>query len=484
MRYFRSMDYASVARDPLFKWRLFDALGYRPRHAEVSRFHESKARIKLAVCPARSSKSYSAAKDVLPDLFVPGCRGWIVGPNYTLAEKEFRYIHDDLVVKGVRDFGLPRPQRVSTIAKSGGLFIKWGAPLNVTIEAKTAENPQTLLGEEVDFIIYSEAAQLPRAIHEKYCYPRTITKQGRIIIPTTPESKAEWLYDMWDKGRSGNDERIDTFTWDVTANPAYRIEEFEWAKNFYGEDHPAFREQFLGEWVFYTGLVYPSFSKDMHIIDPFRIPQDWPKFRVIDFGSRDPFCCLWYAVGPNSEIYVYREYYERNPSVPSMQHAEAIRLRTASEHIQWTIADPSAKQLITDMAHFGVAPIRAADNDRTAGRVRVMEYLQPTEYGKPPYNHGKRPMGKTRWPKLYIFSDCVELIGEIKFYRWKESKAREGEKERTEGSDHAMDCLRYLCMDRPSPLKSLQLTPAGSFEWWAKHINPRNPKTGMIQNAY
>ena len=66
---------------------------------------------------------------------------------------------------------------------------------------------------------------------------------------------------------------------------------------------------------------------------------------------------------------------------------------------------------------------------------------------------------------MYIFDTCKELTREFKFYRWKEKGkiATEGEKEKTEGEDHAMDTLRYLVMERPSPFKFTRRLPYNSF---------------------
>lgn len=450
-----------------FKQNIWDAVGYKPHHLEVERFHQSTSRTKVVVCPARSSKSYSSAKDLLPDLFVSNTRHWILGPSYSLAEKEFRYIHEDLMLLH-SSMGLPKPTRKSVAPKSGGLFLEYGAPWNVIIEGKTADNPQSLLGEKVNTILYSEAAQLPRLIYEKYAHPRTATTQGTERIATTPESKAEWVFELFEKGRAGHP-GIESFNWDVTANPEFPLDELEDARRRLGEDNPYFREQYLGEWVVYSGLVYPTFDKNAHVIEPFRIPDHWPRYRGIDFGSRDPFVCLWCAVGQHGELYFYREYYETQSSIPTIEHARKIKEMSGAENIRMTVCDPAGKQLINDFMSHGISPIKAGNNDRTAGRIRVMEYMQPVRNGAPPYSrHAVRSNGRIMNPLLYIFNNCENLIQELKWYRWKESRGVESEKERTEGSDHAVDCMRYLCVEHPSPIKTRAKSTPYSFDWWAK----------------
>lgn len=438
------------------KWKLFELLNYKTHHPSVRQFHNSTAQTKVCCAPARTTKSYSASYDMIADILIPETVNWIVGPSYTLAEKEFRYIHEALVIKG-KDLGLPRPRVCLTNPRSGQLYIKF--PWGSVVEGKTADRPDSLLGEKVDCVIYSEAAQLPRGIRERYVRPRLITKGGREIIPTTPDAKGQWVHELYETGIRGDFEEIESFTWDRTANPTYKTKEFLWAKKFYGENSPVFREQYLGEWVFYGGLVYPAFNPDLHVIEPFKIPKHWRVIRGIDFGHRDPFVTLWGAVGPNSEIYIFQELY----NVEGRETKEnATRIKTLSEgyNISRTVSDPSEKQLIEDLAMYGVGS-EGANNDKLSGRLQVTAYLTPTDEGHPPYKTEDYTLQK--WPMVYIFNTCKETIRELKYYRWKEGKSIENDKEKTEGDDHSMDVLRYILMTRPTPYREKYRLPTGSF---------------------
>lgn len=458
------------------KWKLFDLLGYKVHHPEVRRFHNSRARIKVCSAPRRSTKSYSAAKDCLSTILKPESRTWIVGPTYTLAEKEFRYIHEDLVIKR-NILGLPRPKIAQNNARAGNLYMKfpWGA----VVEGKSADNPESLLGEAVDLVLYSEGSQLPRHIRERYVQPTIITKKGTEIVPTTPDMGGEWVHELIEKSQQG-DYGIDSFHWDVTANPLYDREEFERAKKFYGEDSPVFREQYLGEWVFYGGRVYGTFNENDHVIEPFDIPKDWPWVWAIDFGHRDPFVCLGAAVGPDAELYLAVEYYCREGK-SIREHASAIKALLNGKRNTLIVGDPAAKQSIEDLCGEGV-PVIAANNDRAAGRMRVLEYLMVTEDGVPPYPVKDLParFSKRRWPRAYVFNTCKEFRREVRYYRWKEGAQREGDRERTEGEDHAMDATRYLFMTRPSPFRTQPRSNPNSFNGWLSRMRKNHYNSHFI----
>ncbi|MDE2015947.1 MAG: terminase family protein [Patescibacteria group bacterium] len=451
----------------LDKFKLFDLIGYKVHHRNIRRFHESDARIKVAVAPRRTSKSYSAAHDGLDVCLMPNTRTWIVGPSYSLAEKEFRYIHDVLVIKREK-LGLPKPVSCMTNARSGQLYIKW--PWGAVVEGKTADRPESLLGDAVDRVIYSEAAQLPRAIHERYVAPTLITKKGTCVIATTPDSGAEWVYELYQAGVEGLHEGIESFTWDISANPEYPVEEFEKAKKLYGADSPAFREQYMGEWVFYSGLVYNTFNKDLHVIEPFDIPQAWPRIRGIDFGHRDPFVCLWCAVGPSGELYFYREYHNRE-GLPMKQHASIIKEKSVGENITQTVADSESSQSIDDLCSEGI-PAFGADKKREEGRLKVLEYMMPTDDGTPPFpfRDTAQAVARNKWPRMYFFNTMKETLREIKFFRWKEGRKVEGDREKTEGEDHCMDTMRYIVNTRPSPFVEARKIPAYSFNYYLNKL--------------
>ena len=374
-------------------------------------------------------------------------RGWIVGPTYELAEKEFRYLWDDLMVQ-LPKLGMPKPV-IARDSKAGGdlyLMTGWGSE----IVGKSADKPQSLLGEQLDWVLLSEAAQLRGEIWTRYLEPRLATTRGYALFPTTPDANAVWLYDLWQKGLSGQPVDPATgrpifaaYTWDVFGNPVYPREELEEKRAQYGEDHPVFQEQYLGQWAFHSGRVYGhDFDATRNLIDPFEIPKDWRRIRAIDFGYRDPFVCLWFAIPPSGGLVGYREYY--HPERNMAHHAQAIRELSKDEQILYTVADSSEPQAIADLRRLGV-PAIPAKRDRRAGRMLVGDGL--------------------RSGALRFFRHAVpNLVHEIHWYAWDVDKNKEGAKEATVGDDHAMDALRYAVMSRPVPAARHVRPPANTFD--------------------
>lgn len=405
-------------------------------------------RFHVVICPARASKSYSAAKKVLPlvlgrtgpDGTPKPTRGWIVGPTYELADKEFRYLWHDLMVE-LPKLGMDRPIIARDSKKGGDLVMvtKDGSE----IVGKSADKPQSLLGEQLDWVLLSEAAQLPGDIWTRFLEPRLSTTQGYAFFPTTPDAGALWLHELSVHGINGTPDWR-TYSWDVFGNPVYPAAELEAKRAFYGEGHPVFREQYLGEWTFYAGVVYGhDFDPNRNIVDlpEGGIPKEWRRVRAIDFGYRDPFVCLWFAVQPDGGLLLYREYYQ--PERNMDHHARAIRARTADEPVLYTVADSSEPQAIADLRRLGVPAIEAK-RDRRAGRMLVGDYLRSDRL-------------------RFVRGACPQTLREISFYRWDTDKNKEGAKEATIGDDHAMDAMRYAIMSRPQPRVRPVREPTNTF---------------------
>lgn len=447
----------------------FDRIDYKPGPGQA-RFHASDARIKTACCPRRAGKSHSAARDVEPFILMPNTRGWIVGPNYDLASKEFRYIWDDLVRDG-RKHGLPAPIKKKDDIRSGNMYIRF--PWGSEVLAKSCDKPSGLLGEELDWVIMAEAAQINNDVYERYVAPSLRVRRGRTVIATTPQMGADWVWRYYEAGQTSNDLGMESFNWGVSDNPMYPMDELENARKMAEKglmSDEAFREQYLGEWVLYTGAVFKQFRPALHVIEPFAIPPHWKRMRAIDFGARDPFCCLWGAVSDTDDtVYIYREYYETGePS--TKQHAERIKESTGDEPIVWTVADKSGAQLRIDMASFGVATIPSDSGPHTkqVARSRISEYLTPNDKGR---------------PKLFIFNTCVNLIREMRLLRWKESSQTDGAREHTVGDDHATDPLGYLLLKRPRPVQARKVIPFGSFDFWKKEARKKRQWEAMRING-
>jgi phage terminase large subunit len=398
------------------KFRHFERIGYKP-HSGQELFHKSRARVKVLCAGTRFGKSLSAARDVEEIVLRKGSRGWVVAPTYVLGEKEFRYIWDDLV-KGLR---LPISSSHYDI-RGGNMDIKfsWGSEVVV----KSCDNPVSLLGEELDWMIISEGSRISKDVWERYLVGRLGSRKGLCIIPTTPAGYDDFLYPLFLKGQDRSQDEIESWQFPTSMNPYFPKEEIERSKKLLSDEY--FDEQYSGKFVKYSGVIYKDFDLNVHIVDSVVIGKDWERYRAIDYGVSNPFVCLWFAISPSGEVYVYDEHYEAGK--PISYHAERIKDKTGNVRIETTYIDPSAG-IKLDLMYEGIVVINA-DNDVRAGIHRVMEYLKVDIDGK---------------SRLYICKNCHNTISEMSQYSFIGNDTDKPIKK----EDHCCDAIRYFLMSRP-----------------------------------
>jgi phage terminase large subunit len=157
-----------------------------------------------------------------------------------------------------------------------------------------------------------------------------------------------------------------------------------------------------GDWYVYQGQYFKSFRREMHVIDPFRIPETWSIYRAIDYGL-DMLACYWAAVSPQGNAVIFREL--ASPNLIISEAAKHI-LEAGNEPCVCTFApaDMWDRQRVTGetqtelFAHSGLPLVKSA-NSRVNGWESLLEWLKPIPQAD----------GGT-YPRLRIFSTCRELI--------------------------------------------------------------------------
>jgi len=249
----------------------------------------------------------------------------------------------------------------------------------------------------------------------------------RMLLTMTPLKGLTWVYERFvATPPAGARRRVH---WLHGAdNPYVPTDELEAIYSQYGAHERAARER--GEFVTLEGRVYEAWSRNNHVVDPFEIPADWPRFRAIDFGFRNPTCVLWGALSPDNQLVIYREHYKAGWSL--RQHAERIRASEEGERINDSWADPSGKQLIVDMRREHGIRFRPARNALEAGISACAERLE-----------GRVLIGQAA---CVVFSTCHHFIQEIENYVRPSEGKTNGTESPLKRNDHAMDAWRYLVM--------------------------------------
>lgn len=181
---------------------------------------EGKREIVLC-CGRRFGKSALAAYIALRVLLEPNKNIWVVSPTYDLSQKVFNYV--------VRWFSIAAPSQRGGISNRPYPKIKTAS--GSTLECKSAENPTSLLGEELDLLIIDEASRVPRRVWEQFLFPTLASRKGNAIFISTPMGK-NWFYEEWVKAKDENA----AFNFPSYTNPTFSKEEWDRAKEKLPQD--------------------------------------------------------------------------------------------------------------------------------------------------------------------------------------------------------------------------------------------------------
>jgi hypothetical protein len=201
------------------------------------------------------------------------------------------------------------------------------------------------------------------------------------------------------------------------------------------------RKQLLeGNWDINQGAAFPEFSRRLHVIEPFDIPNSWTKFRAADYGYGSYSGVLWIAVSPSEQLIVYRELYVSR--VIATDLADMVLEREEGEKIRYGVLDSSlwhkrgdtgpslAEQMILRGCRW--RPADRSRGSRVAGKNEIHRRLQVDDF--------------TDEPRLVIFNTCTNLISQLPSIPLDKNNPEDVD---TKSEDHLYDALRYAVMTRP-----------------------------------
>jgi len=444
-----------------YKKAFFAALGHVP-HGGQELIHYKPWRYHVGVWGRRAGKSEGAANEVIEEASWPGRRIWIAAPTYPLTDKVFRIVYKAIVENECLGSGAvvrasydPKGQRFIQLA--GGGFI----------EGKTCENPKGLLGEGLHLLVLDEAAQVASEIWDTYLGPTLVDQKGRALFITTPRGY-NWIYDLWSEGgvEVGQLAGWSRSHIKTADNPYLDPTELDDIRR--RTDPATYRQEYEASFEAKKGVVYSDFSdtykhKGGHCFsnDPdnpsyIHISPHWTHYRGVDIGLANPTACLWAAVDPHHNVYIYDEYSLSGALVK--EHAENIAAKTRYP-VLTTYIDPDAAKTNNQTGHttqenyakYGIFSVKAV-NDIPYGIQTVAEYLRATKEANP------------TGPRVYIcYETCPGLRKDLVQYEWDENRSVVIEKNDPDRprayNNHRPDALRYILAMKPRYVSELLLRP-------------------------
>jgi hypothetical protein len=246
---------------------------------------------------------------------------------------------------------------------------------------------------------------------------------------------------------------------------------------------------FAGSFDVFEGQILDTFRPDVHLVDPFRVPAEWPRYRAVDHGLTAPTACTWHATDYEGNFITYNEYYQRC-AIPEENAKAILALSAADPEPVWTVVDPAtqglnaaagvAESIISQYRRGGLF-CRPGNNDVKASIAKMRMLLAPDPtHPFPAWHPQAGEMGSPHW---FIFKGLRHLVWEIQQWKWRDVKPGAVDREKPlEKDDHLVATVRYFFMESPTgPAPVRELTTGERFERILQDLFPQQRREeGLI----
>jgi hypothetical protein len=341
-------------------------------------------------------------------------QGWIIGPEYSDSEKEFRIVYDTFKKLGIDTIS----SKFLSNAENGNMHIKtnWGFDL----QCRSAHHPDSLVGEGLDFVLLAEGGRHKRKTWGDYVRPALSDKRGWSLTSGVPEGASEnsLLYSLFQRGQDVRKKswwsiRMPSWTNPVVFPGGRQDPEILEAEDDLTEDE--FKRQYGAQFVENVGRVMAEWDDDVHLAD-LEYNRRWPLYAAVDFGYTNDWVWLWIQVDVFNTVYVIGE--ERY----TLRDTEDIARREFLNHpllpkLLTVYVDPASPDDANVLRR--VLKVHTAGN--TGGEIKTrLALIRSALKRRPAHLDDDHPDKK---PQLFVDRSCTKLAWEMgQGYRWPENK--------------------------------------------------------------
>lgn len=452
-----------MSRIKIAKAPLWESLGYRPNEAQQA-VHRSPARHRVNVAGRRTGKSVGGGRELMPRAISAYANRnllehrniryecWIVGPNYTDSEKEFRVFYNDC-----RKLGMPFDKPGTYYNPKGDMVVSlWDG--RFIVHARSGAHPESLVGEGLHFAVMAEAAKMKESVWERFVRPTLADFMGDSLWDTTPEGK-NWFYDLYQAGQDpANTEWASwrhpswvnrhVFRKRTTVAGIQQMKHMLRRGDFSDEDFKAldvdpeilamardltdeaFAQEVEASFSEHVGRVFKAWDEDRHMTDLAWRP-DWPLYIATDYGYTDPNVALFIQPGPFGDIHVIAEYY-RTHRTDSEFAADVLadgRLRNLVAQAVGLYPDPADPGATETVSEAWRVPVLGNTGGELKLRIEAIQKKLRDKNAHLPFDNFERH------PWLRFDRSCVNARREMDAYRWPD-KRKQAE---ANGPEHPLD---------------------------------------------
>ncbi len=250
---------------------------------------DNPARFKVVAAGRRFGKTYTSISAMAKTARLPNTRVLYVAPSYRMAKQ---IVWDDLKsmlsdrrwVKRINESEL-------TITLVNGSQIM----------LRSADNPDSIRGIGVDFVVIDEAADIPNleTTWNAVIRPTLSDREGGALIIGSPKGR-DFFYDLYEHAKNNQH----WASWQYTTAAGGNVSEAELAQARHDLDERTYQQEYEAEFVSISNLIYYNLH-DANIIEQQLLNDRMPLHIGIDFNV-DPGCAV-IGIQTNDRIHIFDE---------------------------------------------------------------------------------------------------------------------------------------------------------------------------------
>lgn len=370
-------------------------------------------RFRVVIAGRRFGKTHLAIRELCFNARMPEKEVFYVAPTYRQAKqivwKKLKNKLNDLKwTKKVNETEL------SILLKNGS-----------TIALKGADNPDSLRGVGLDFLVMDEFADIDEEAWYEVLRPTLADKQGSALFIGTPKGIGNWSHNLYSLEIENKDWK--SFQYTTADGGNVKPEEIEAAKR--DLDERTFRQEFLATFETYAGRIYYSFDRNKNVT------------QINDYDTNVIYVGIDFNIDPMSAVIAIRigdtlivideiRIFGSNTN----ELVDELKSRYPKSRI-WAFPDPACKQRKTSAAGQtdltilqNAGFVVKVPNSHTAIRDRINAVNSRLSDA-----NGNR--------HLLFYPNAKYTIEGLERHTYKEGTTIP---DKTQGYDHQMDALGYL----------------------------------------
>jgi hypothetical protein len=209
----------------------------------------SEHRFKVVIAGRRWGKTWLATRSLARAVREPNRRAWYIAPSYRMARQ---IVWDALKW---------RLQDLKWVQKINESELTITLRNNSTISLRGADNPDSLRGVGLDFIVMDEFAMIDEKAWTEVLRPTLSDRNGSAMFISTPMGTSNWAYDLYNRAQS--DPAWSSWTFRTIDGGNVSAEEIEQARRDLSDRQ--FRQEYEATFETYSGRIYYNFDRTRNL---------------------------------------------------------------------------------------------------------------------------------------------------------------------------------------------------------------------------